>query len=45
LGNASCRYQQLADGDVTEEDYQRLLEGLPERFRKAMEQGGFKGSE
>jgi hypothetical protein len=29
---------------VTEEDYLRWLEGLPERFRKAMELGGFKGS-
>ena len=44
LGNATYRYQQLADGEVTEEDYQHWLEGLPDSFRKAMEKGGFGGS-
>jgi hypothetical protein len=44
LGNATYRYQQLADGEVTEEDYRHWLEGLPERFRKAMEKGGFAGA-
>ncbi|MBD2769357.1 hypothetical protein IC235_15825 [Hymenobacter sp. BT664] len=44
LGNATYRYQQLADGEVTEEDYRHWLEGLPERFRQAMEKGGFAGA-
>lgn len=44
LGNATYRYQQLADGEVTETDYQHWLEGLPERFRRAMEKGGFTGA-
>ncbi len=44
LGNATYRYQQLADGEVTEEDYQHWLEGLPKRFRQAMEKGGFAGA-
>lgn len=44
LGNATYRYQQLADGEVTEEDYQHWLAGLPERFRQAMEKGGFAGA-
>lgn len=44
LGNALYRYQQLADGEVTEEDYQHWLEGLPEGFRQAMEKDGFEGS-
>ncbi|RAK62427.1 hypothetical protein [Hymenobacter edaphi] len=44
LGNATYRYQQLADGEVTEEDYHHWLEGLPDAFRKAMEKGGFEGS-
>ncbi|MCB2380349.1 hypothetical protein LGH70_22345 [Hymenobacter sp. BT635] len=44
LGNATYRYQQLADGDVTEEDYQHWLQGLPERFRQAMERDGFAGA-
>ncbi|GAB2961449.1 hypothetical protein GCM10027048_31920 [Hymenobacter coalescens] len=42
LGNATYRYQQLADGEVTEEDYQHWLEGLPDGFRKAMEKGASK---
>lgn len=44
LGNATYRYQQLADGEVTEQDYQHWLEGLPERFRRAMEREGFEGA-
>lgn len=44
LGNATYRYQQLADGEVTEDDYQHWLTGLPERFRQAMEKGGFAGA-
>ncbi|MCI1189708.1 hypothetical protein MON38_19980 [Hymenobacter sp. DH14] len=44
LGNATYRYQQLADGEVTEEDYRHWLQGLPERFRQAMVKGGFAGA-
>ena len=44
LGNATYRYQQLADGEVTEESYYHWLEGLPERFRQAMEKDGFAGA-
>jgi hypothetical protein len=44
LGNASYRYQQQAQGEVTEEDFHHWLEGLPEKMRAAMERDGFEAS-
>ncbi len=44
LGNATYRYQQLAAGEVTEEDYRDWLEGLPAKMRDAIEQEGFEKS-
>jgi hypothetical protein len=44
LGNASYRYQQQADGEVTEDDFQHWLAGLPEKMRVAMARDGFKAS-
>ena len=44
LGNASYRYQQLAVREVTEEDYYDWLEGLPDKRRATVEQGGFEKS-
>lgn len=41
LGNAAYRYQQLAEGEVTEDDFQHWLAGLPEKMRAAMERDGF----
>lgn len=41
LGNASYRYQQQAEGDVTEDDFRHWLEGLPDKMRQAMEREGF----
>jgi hypothetical protein len=41
LGNASYRYQQQAEGEVTEDDFQHWLAGLPEKMRAAMERDGF----
>ncbi len=44
LGNAAYRYQQQAEGEVTEEDYLHWLEGLPEKMRRVVEQEGFEKS-
>lgn len=44
LGNASYRYQQQADGKVTEADYQDWLQGLPSRMRRVAEREGFEQS-
>jgi len=41
LGNASYRYQQLADGEVTEEDFHHWLAALPEKMRAIMARDGF----
>lgn len=41
LVNASYRYQQQAEHDVTGEDFHHWLEGVPERMRAAMEREGF----
>ena len=41
LGNAACRYHQLADGHLTEADFQHWLVGLPPRMRQAMTAAGF----
>lgn len=42
LGNAAYRYQQQAEGEVTEEDFQHWFAGLPAPMRAAMEREGFK---
>lgn len=44
LGNASYRYQQQAEGEVTEDDFRHWLVGLPERMRLTMEGDGFDAS-
>jgi hypothetical protein len=44
LGNASYRYQQQAEGNVTEDDFHHWLEGLPEKMRTAMLRDGFEAS-
>ena len=44
LGNATYRYQQLAAGEVTEEDYRDWLEGLPAKMRDSVERDGFEKS-
>jgi hypothetical protein len=44
LGNASYRYQQQAEGAVTEDDFHHWLAGLPEKMRVAMERDGFEAS-
>jgi hypothetical protein len=44
LGNAAYRYQQLAEGKVTEEDFQDWLAGLPEKMRHVVAREGFKNS-
>ena len=46
LGNAAYRYQQQAEGqvEVTEDDFQHWLEGLPEKMRAAMARDGFEKS-
>ena len=44
LGNATYRYQQLAEGEVTEEDFEHWLAGLPERMRRAVAREGFEKS-
>lgn len=44
LSNASYRYQQQAEGAVTEADYQDWLEGLPAKMRRMVEQEGFEQS-
>ena len=41
LGNASYRYQQQAEGEVTEDDFRDWLAGLPGKMRQAMEREGF----
>ena len=41
LGNAAYRYQQQAEGEVTEDDFRHWLEGLPDKVRAAMEREGF----
>ncbi|MDO7877749.1 hypothetical protein Q5H93_23635 [Hymenobacter sp. ASUV-10] len=41
LGNAAFRYQQQAEGEVTEDDFQDWLVGLPEKMRAAMAREGF----
>lgn len=41
LGNAAFRYQQQAEGEVTENDFRHWLEGLPHKLRAAMEHEGF----
>lgn len=44
LGNASYRYQQQAEGEVTEDDFRHWLEGLPEKMRVSMVRDGFEAS-
>jgi hypothetical protein len=44
LGNASYRYQQQAEGEVTEDDFHHWLAGLPEKMRAAMVRDGFEAS-
>ena len=44
LGNASYRYQQQAEGEVTEDDFHHWLTGLPEKMRAAMVRDGFEAS-
>lgn len=44
LGNASYRYQQQAEGEVTEADFHHWLEGLPEKMRVIMARDGFEAS-
>jgi hypothetical protein len=44
LGNASYRYQQQAEGEITESDYLDWLEGLPAKMRRLVEQEGFEQS-
>lgn len=44
LGNATYRYQQQAQGEVTEEDFHHWLAGLPENVRLVMERNGFEAS-
>lgn len=44
LGNASYRYQQQAQGAVTEDDFRHWLAGLPEKIRLAIERDGFEAS-
>lgn len=44
LGNAAYRYQQQAEGEVTEDDYRHWLEGLPEKMRRVVEREGFEKS-
>lgn len=41
LGNAAFRYQQQAEGEVTEDDFRHWLEGLPDQMRQVMEREGF----
>ena len=41
LGNAAYRYHQLADGHLTEADFQHWLAGLPPHIRQAMATAGF----
>ena len=44
LGNAAYRYHQLADGHLTEADFQHWLAGLPPRMRQAMTAAGFEAA-
>ena len=44
LGNASYRYQQQADGEITEADYLDWLAGLRPSLRQVVEQEGFERS-
>ena len=44
LGNAAYRYQQQAEGEVTEADFKDWLEGLPEKMRRVVEREGFEKS-
>lgn len=41
VGNAAYRYHQLADGHLTEADFQHWLAGLPPRMRQTMATAGF----
>jgi hypothetical protein len=41
VGNAAYRYHQLADGQLTDADFQHWLAGLPPRMRQAMPTAGF----
>lgn len=41
LGNATYRYQQLAQSEVTEDDFHHWLAGLPEQIRAVIEREGF----
>ena len=41
VGNAAYRYHQLADGQLTEADFQHWVAGLPPRMRQAMTAPGF----
>jgi hypothetical protein len=41
LGNAAYRYQQQAEGKVTEEDFEHWLAGLPEKMRHLVAREGF----
>ncbi|TVT36803.1 hypothetical protein FNT36_25150 [Hymenobacter setariae] len=44
LGNATYRYQQQAQGEVTEEDFHHWLAGLPEKIRVVIARDGFEAS-
>ena len=41
VGNAAYCYHQVADGQLTEADFQHWLAGLPPRMRQAMATAGF----
>lgn len=41
VGNAAYRYHQLADDQLTEDDFAHWLAGLPPRMRQAMATAGF----
>ena len=41
VGNAAYRYHQMADGQLTEADFQHWRAGLPPRMRQAMTAAGF----
>ena len=44
LGNAAYCYQRLAEGKVTEDDFQDWLIGLPEKMRHVIAREGFEKS-
>lgn len=41
VGNAAYRYHQLADNQLTEDDFAHWVAGLPPRMRQAMASAGF----